>query len=98
MNSAKRSMASERIAVCARTLDSKAVEAAMWHTNGAMATPSVQLSGAKEAVQSGLPMHGYGYSVADRANVLHHLDRSGKERSERARTSRNRSKEWCGPA
>src|SRR5260370_14900230 len=37
MNSANRSMDSERGAVCAPALDSKTVKAAAWHMNGAMA-------------------------------------------------------------
>src|SRR6516164_2411670 len=58
----------------------------------------VQLSGANGAVQLGLPMHVYGSSLADRADVLHLSNRSGKERSERVRTNRNQSREWYRPA
>src|SRR5882724_9598960 len=38
MNSANRSMDSERVAACALALGTKTVETAIWHTIGAMAT------------------------------------------------------------
>jgi len=38
INLAKRSTASERVAVCARALESKTVEAVIWHRNSATAT------------------------------------------------------------
>ena len=79
---------------CAHALDSKSVEAAIRHMNGATATIMRQWDEATEPMQSSAPTHRYDFSVAGWTSAFWFLDKAGRERSKAVRRNCNQSKEW----